>query len=151
MSAFQIILTIVLSIISAILYRMGGYGKPFNKLYRRIGCSLISTCLVIIIGIHAQWWLYILYAGASYGVLTTYWDKWGTDDVEWYEWALTGFAYAASAVMLCIGWGHWIGFSIRCVVLTVFTWGISAGSKNVWVEELGRGVVFTATIPLLLI
>jgi hypothetical protein len=87
--------------------------------------------------------------GLLLGSLTTYFKKKGTD-AKWYNWAITGFAYGASAFPIAWNTGRWAGFSIRCVVLSVSTSLWSQWMNNVVWEECGRGALIILTLPLLL-
>lgn len=151
MTLFQWATILILSCVSGVLYRLGGIGKPFNTKYRDFGCPVCSVLSLLVLGIYAPWWVFILYFGASFGTMTTYWDYWGTDDVEWYEWALTGFMYAVPALLICVFWGHWIGFLVRCAALSVTTCLYSVIVRKASVEEFGRGFLFVISSVLLLI
>ncbi len=151
----KIIATIILSVLCGFLYRLGGYGDPFNTKIRDFGCPLISIATLLVWGFYPSWWLYLFYFGLSFGAMTTY-NKWaskliGKDDnsVHWISWLVTGLSYGVA--VLPIVWGNWVGFSIRCVILAGLTVAWSEAIDKDWVEEGGRGVWFNATIPLLLI
>ena len=147
----------ILSILSAILYRLGGGWSTINhnKLFRRIGCSIcvviasiltlklkadISTILAI-----------ILLFGANYVALSTYW-KGKEVDCKWYHWLFTGIGYGLAALPLLIGGNAGIpGIMLRTAALGITTMYVSEKSDNVWIEEFWRGALIILTIPLLLI
>lgn len=92
---------VLISVLSGILYRIGGsnLNLPLKTKFRDWGCALLSCFAMYLIGVPYTWYLYLTYFILMWGSLSTYWDKWGTDDVEWYEWALTGFIYGMTAIV----------------------------------------------------
>lgn len=142
-----VIATIILSFGSGTLYRMGG-GNRFNTKFRDMGCAAVSVVEFFVFGFFH--WSLILYFGALFGSLTTYWKKKGTD-AQWYNWLFTGFFYALSAIVYPITTGHWQGFFIRLVFLplAIMIWSVIEG--RVEREEGGRGGLIIATQLLLLI
>lgn len=144
----KVIAVILGSILSAIFYRMGGAGGVYNPKYRDIGCSILS---VFLIGYLVSWhWTLILVFGASWGSLSTYW-KFGQVNAKWYHWLITGTMYSVATLPYIIAEGNWIGFSIRTGVLGVLTMIVSELEGNAVREELMRGFLIIATIPLLLV
>lgn len=140
------------AIVGGILYRLGGIGKPFNTKIRDFGVPLVIVGLIhFVFKWQVPWWVHFLSYGLMFGVLTTYWEYWGSDDVEWYEWALTGFFYGLSAILYAWQLNAWIGFGIRVFVLTVFTCVWSVLMKKPRWEEWGRGAGMVVTLPLLII
>lgn len=142
----EIISVSIASIISGVLYRLGG-SQYYHTLWRDIGCSLIST---ILIGYLVSWhWTLILVFGMTWGALTTYWKV--GPKAYWFNWIFTGLGYSLAVLPFCIAEGHWIGFGIRTVVLSLTTMIWSELNGNAILEEFGRGFLLSATIPLLLI
>lgn len=142
----KIIAVLIASILSAVLYRMGG-ASGFNTKYRDIGCAFITTCLV---GYLVAWhWSLVLVFGLMWGALSTYWKR--TPNAKWWNWLLTGLGYSLALLPFCIAEGHWLGFFSRTIVLSglVMIWSELNGNA-VW-EECGRGALITLTVPLLLI
>jgi len=93
----QIILTIIISILSGVLGRMGG-AQGYNTLYRDIGCSLLSVLLFIIwFGFKVDfWYMYLISFGLHWASFTTYFDKlFGHDNL-----GFSGFVVAASLLPL---------------------------------------------------
>jgi hypothetical protein len=151
----NILIWLIASILSAILYRLGGTSAGTK--WRDLGCPLVVTAYLLTLGLKASLWglfglvgAYFLAFGLLFGALTTYWKKKGTD-AHWWNWAFTGLGYSLSALPLAFITGHWIGFGIRSIVLTIL---ITFWSEKIgWdvLEETGRGFLITATLPLLLI
>jgi len=78
------------------------------------------VCLYVLVPFNATWAYWGTFLGffiLSFGSMTTYWDHWGTDDVEWYEWTLTGFCYGISALPVTIYTGRWVGYYVRTIIL----------------------------------
>lgn len=147
MNTFYIaVITTIGAFLSGVLYRLGG-AKGWNTKYRDFGCPLILIAVVVLSG-HWHWTL-IPSAILMFGSLCTYWDKWGTDDVEWYEWMVTGFFYGMSMLPYAIGTGHYVGFIMRTIFLTVLTMLWSEYHDDVIFEEGGRGALLIISAPLL--
>jgi hypothetical protein len=86
----------------------------------------------------------------TWGALTTYWKKKGTD-ARWFNWLAHGAGVGLAAIPFA-----WIGISwwlilIRAIVLglTIMIW--SENNDNAVKEELGRGFLIVATLPILFI
>lgn len=152
----MIITTILLSLLSGFLYRLGGLSKEqakkqipwcpswlINTKTRDVGCSVLAIAWMAIYCPTAWYW-YLLAFGAMWGALTTYWDITGRDNFY-----LHGFGIALAFVFLANG--HWLGFGIRAVTLAVLMGAWCAIFKNDWVEECGRGAFIVLTLPLMLI
>ncbi len=142
------------SSISAILYRLGGM---IQTKIRDFGVPTIATLYLITIASKMSWqhswciWIaFLLHFGMLFGALTTYWKKKG-EDARWWNWLLTGLGYSLVALPIALSTGHWIGFAIRCIVLTGFITIWSEFVGNDIFEEGGRGFSIVATLPLLLI
>jgi len=66
-------ITIMLSIASAVLYRLGGW-EHGNKMYRRIGCPLL--CLIyMVFNVSVPWYIHLISFGLMFVAVTTYWDE----------------------------------------------------------------------------
>ena len=146
---YKIGIVIVLSIISAILYRLGGQGKPFNTRYRDVGCSLVTlVALWLLLGfILSYWWAYLLTFGLSWGALSAYW---GLDEKRWGYWA-HGLGLSLAILPIVFVTGHWIGFILRTIILTGFITIWSELVSKDKIEERGRGFAIIVTTLLLLI
>lgn len=141
MKIFLWILSIVLC---ATLYRMGGYGKPFNKLYRRIGIPIVCGVTVyFLLGVH-NWLAHIICFVLLYASLTTYHDYVGFDN-HWLHGFFIGLAYVPFGFD-----GEWITWGVRCLVLAVSMGAWSVIFGNDWVEELGRGAFIPTSLLIIL-
>ena len=144
-----------------ILYRIGGsaLNVPLKTKFRDWGVPAVGVYVLVQMLAITSWWYYAALVGfflASFGSLCTYWDHWGTDDVQWYEWTLTGFVMGLAALPIAIYTGRYIGFTIRTLILTVFMpFSNKLQFKVFWDKTDGvegsRGFLFIATLPLLLI
>lgn len=144
---------VILSAISGILYRLGGW---IQTKIRDFGCALITLLSYFIFGLWCKNQLvniiaYLLCFGALFGALTTYWDfLFGYDNFY-----MHGFMIGiASFPLIAIGVVWW-DILIRAVVL-----GLSMGLINKyvnkwgwkhsdWIEECSRGCLIILTIPIL--
>ncbi len=139
---------------SATLYRMGG-ADGYNTKFRDFG---VPTCVVMVLMIMGFFnWMFIPIFGLTFAAMTTY-HKWlgrlvgrKDNEVHWESWAMTGLAYSMALIPYAWTTGHWTGFFVRTAVCTVLTAGWSSLVGNAKWEELGRGFIVTATLPLLLI
>jgi hypothetical protein len=150
----KLILLLIASTISGILYRMGG-SDAYNTKARDIGVATIATITILFLGVIDKYnfstILSIIFSfGLLFGSLTTYWKKKGTD-AKWWNWAITGAAYSLSAMPIAWATGHWLGFGIRSIVITGLTVLWSELVNNAVIEEFGRGALIVITLPLLLI
>lgn len=143
-----------LSILSGILYRLGGAAKKGNWLdilrntkTRDLGCPLVALLGMLVLGFHAIWWIHLIAFLLMFGALTTYWDKIFGYDNFYMHGGMIALAYLPYAIVR----GCWIGFIIRCIVLALFMGIWCKIFSNDIVEEAGRGSSIVATLPLLLI
>ena len=150
----KILLIIFLSILSSILYRLGGSAKKGNWLdilrntkTRDWGCPLVAFLVMLLFGFHSQWWIHLAAFLIMFGALTTYWDKIFGYDNFYMHGGMIAFAYLPYAIVQ----GCWVGFVIRCVVLALFMGIWCKVFSNDITEEVGRGASIVATLPLLLI
>lgn len=130
------------------LYRMGG-SDTFDKLWRRIGCALVTT---VMIGLWVQWhWLLILHSLILYGCLTTYLSEFQPpdDNVSTIEWFLTGIIYGAAALPLIWAGFSWFWIVVRMLALGITTCAWSSYEDNAVREELGRGSLLGLSVFLL--
>jgi len=140
----MIIWTVISSLISSVVYRLGGIGNPFPSKIRDWGCTLISLIWCVKFLPQVDWWWYLLSFILSWLALTTYHDWTGTDNFY-----LHGFFIGLA--LLPITYHLWVLCLIRAVVL-----GLAMGLwckvfKNDIVEECGRGAFIIITLPILLI
>ena len=94
---------------------------------------------MLILHVDAPIWAHVAYFGLAWAALSTYWDRWGTDDVEWYEWLITGIGYALAVLPYAIATGQWEAFWAHAAAQIGLFMAVRLGSKNVWVEECGSG------------
>ena len=143
------------------LYRIGGSSLniPMKTKFRDWGVPAVGVYVLVQMLAITSWWYYAALVGfflASFGSFCTYWDYWSDDNVQWYEWALTGFVMGLAALPIAIYTGRYIGFTIRTLILTVFMpFSNKLQFKVLWDPTDGvegsRGFVFIATMPLLLL
>ena len=150
----KILVWLIISLLCAVLYRLGGVGKPFDTKYRDLGVPALCLPYLWFLGhshLLGPFWLQIaLFLGVfglMFWALTTYWDFLFGFDNYWFH----GFAVAVACVPLYFLGFHWWAIVIRCVILAVLVGGWSAWIKLDWLEEGGRGFFIAATIPLLLL
>lgn len=139
----------LLSVISGILYWLGGRGKEWasqhgfpewtcNTKVRDIGCAIVSTAAAMLVT-EASWWQHALLFVGTFGSLTTYWDKICGKD---------SFATHGLVIGLCsIAYGNILIACTRGILLGV-AMGITCWiAEKDYVEEGARG----AYIPLSLL
>lgn len=150
---------IPLTILSAVLYRLGGWGGEgrerfpnlpewvFNTKARDVGCALVTfagyTIYSSFLGV--PWFIHLLCFLLLFGSLTTYWDWITGKDNFWLHGLACGLAYVPYGFYT----GDWTQIITRCFVLAVLMGGISLISGNDVVEETGRGASLIITLPLL--
>jgi hypothetical protein len=135
----KLLILLIAILLSSVLYRLGGIGKPFNTKFRDLGCPTVFTALMIILfGFNISfWWAYLITFGLSFGALTTYWDFLFGYDNYWFH----GFMCGLAALPLVL----FIPFSILAIRLIICTLGMGLWSKFIdqdWLEEGGRGAFF---------
>jgi len=166
MSIAIISISILLTILSSILYRAGGQGSnpmsnpkwmPMwirNKGIRTIGCTMLTIALAFVMLPRVSWWWYVIAFVAQYGATTTYFD----DAPKWINWmkpkdnfVLHGLFIRLAILFIAIPAGLWWQCLVSAVVLGGFMGIWCALFGNDVVEEFGRGGSIIATLPLLLI
>ena len=140
------LLIIIFSIISGCCYRAGGSGN-YPRQARLIGVPLLSCGMLMFFDF--RWWIFLCIP-LMIGAISTYWKKKGTDAM-WWNWALHGLGLSLAMLPYAIVSGHWIGFTMRTIVLTSLVTIWSEEISNAVVEEFGRGFLTVVTIPILLI
>jgi len=142
---------IIISVVTSISYRCGGSGN-YPRFFRPLGVGLGVLTTGLFLFPISTWSLITLVvsAGASAGLSTTYFKK-KDHDAKWFNWLFVGLALSLAVVPLHCVIGHWLGFTIRTVVLTSWITLWSEFQGNAVKEELGRGAGITLTLPLLLI
>jgi len=147
------ILFICMFLLGGICDRLGGI--KYTKI-RDFGVPLCSIVALYALGITVSWWIYIVYFVLAFASHTTYFDHWGSDGVDFWEWVLTGFFRGFSALPIAVVTGCWIGFILRCFVLAAFMPFSNKLQLKIFKDktdgvEGSRGVMFILTLPLLLI
>jgi hypothetical protein len=142
-------LLIGLPIISGIFGRMSGSGM--NKLWRRLGCSLIAlVALWLLVGFQlSYWWVYLIICGLQFYTLSGYWDWLFGYDNMWFSGFMTGIALLPAII---IGMDWWI-IIIRAIILAII-WGclnVYLPQKGIWIwrRDIVEEFLRYATIPLL--
>lgn len=132
---------IILACISAVLYRIGGSDLkiPLKTKFRDWGCPACGILAIIALHVQAPWWAHLAYFGLGWLSCSTYWDKWGTDGVEWFEWLLTACVMGLAAIPYAFSTGLWLAFWVQFAYQVGLFMLVRCGSRNVYVEECGSG------------
>ncbi len=143
----KIILLLVLTLISGILYRIGG-SKNGHKLVRRMGVPLIGLLtMLFVVNVKVSWYIHLLAFGLYFGLITTYWDSvFGYDNFYAH-----GFGCAMAYLPYAIAGGAWLGFVIRLILATLLCGLWSEEVDDDVAEEVGRGIILTGTIGAMLL
>jgi hypothetical protein len=146
----KIINLLILTILSGIVYRLGGIGKPFKTWMRDWICPLFFIITLLLWFQPKLWWNWFLFIpiyGLMGAALTTYWDFIFGYDNYWAH----GFVCGIATFLLYWLGIHWWAILIYSIMVSV---GMGFWSKiisNDFVEEFGRGFVLCIFIPLLLL
>lgn len=133
---------LIACILSGILYRCGGKGKPYNTKYRDLGCPFVLIALVLLTNNHTinitGWVMLGLSFGLSFATLTTYWD-WLFKEDNFYA---HGFAIGLAGIPLI-----WCGVPLWIILTRIVICSLGMGLWSKWIgndvaEETGRGVLF---------
>lgn len=162
----KLIVSLIASVIGAILYRAGGMAKKKEEpeakpkwipdfmrasWVRDGGVSLVSViALLCILSETIRFQLvniivYLLVLVISWFCMNAYW---GQDEKKYgFFWHGLGIALAIAPISLITG--HWWGFLARLVVLPLLiAWWSDIQGDVVW-EESGRGFLIISTLLLL--
>ena len=148
-------IVLVATVLSAILYRLGGQGKEGNWLdilrntkTRDWGCPLVCLIVVLLFGIKASWWIHtIAFVGMWMG-LTTYWDKIFGYDNFYFHGIGVALPYLIYGVVVGV---NPFGLMIRIAVVALFMGIWCREFSNADIEEYGRGAIIATSLALLLI
>jgi hypothetical protein len=139
---------ILLSILSGVLYRMGGKGGAwyYDTKARDIGCAITTSVAVFVVGVKAPWWIHLVCFLMLFGALTTYWDFLFGFDNHWFHGFVCGAAYLPYAF-----YGEPVSMIGRAFLLAILmgAWSLAVG--NDVLEEFGRGFVLPITLALVFI
>ena len=150
-----IVFLIMLSVVCAILYRIGGASPearkkefpwlPFKPWKSRDVWS--NACVIAglyIVGINAPWWAVFLSFGLMWGALSTYWQKLFKGKDNHYAHG-AGIGIAMAPVMF---FDEPLALGVRILLITILMGGYSRIVGNATWEELGRGFVMPITLAL---
>lgn len=147
---------LILSVISAILYRAGGMSKdpsaepkwiPVWLRQSWVRDWLCPMCVLLLWFPGFNWGLiwWLLAYGATGGMLTTYWDWLFKFDNFWFS----GFMVGLAGLFL-IGLGQpWMPLVGRSFLLAILwgAWSLAIGKD--YVEEMGRGFFLVSTMAVI--
>jgi len=154
----QIVYLLLLSVVSACFYRMGGCGPAdlqkewgwlpkfitaFPK-KRDVVCPIVTLGGAYLAGISAPWWMWVLWFGLMWGALSTYWDFLFHDHDNHY---MHGFMIGVALLPLC-SLAMLVPLLVIPVVLGVLMGLWSGFLGNATWEELGRGFLMPAVLSL---
>ena len=159
----RILVLLILSMISATFFRLGGSAKngswldfAKNTKTRDIGCSLVFLAAFWgVFGLKMGfWWAYALTFFLSWGAMSTYWDFLFNDKDNFYAYGI-GIGIASLPFIWCaIPWYAIIGRTI-CLALS---FGLLNKYVNKWhiphsdnIEEYLRGFLIIASLLTFLI
>ena len=146
-----LLLTLLFSAVSAVLYRLGGIGKPFNTKVRDFGAPIVALIQLHIMGIHLPILYQIISFFAMFGALTTYCKIGKQTDVYWYNWLLTGLLYSVSCILVPVYTHQWLAFMFRSIFLITATCLWSIFINNDTLEESGRGFWYNLSLLFYLV
>lgn len=135
------------SAIGGLLYRLGGYGLPFNTKVRDLGIPTLSVLYLILIrGWH---WTLIPYFLLLFGALSYSFKKKGTE-MRWWNYVFMGLGYSISVFPYIILTHNVVGFTTRVVLVTLLTMISSVNIGDDDLEEFCRGYILVASLPVIL-
>ncbi len=146
----KLLILLIASIISGILYRLGGIGKPFKSWMRDWLIPPLTYLTLLFFWQPSTLLGYLLILPAitiTGAALTTYWDWLFGFDNFWFH----GFMIGLATFPLYWAGIHWWAIGIRAIILAILVGGWSKLIGWDTAEEWGRGFIATITIPLLLI
>jgi hypothetical protein len=162
---------VLLSIVSGVGYRCGGYGNEGRIKYPNLPTWFFDTkardilcafCAVIAYGLLQTpfsffadfiWLAYLFSFLLTFGALTTYWDFIFIKDNYWVHGFMIGLAFFPLAIVT----GDWIVLAIRSLVLAVGMglWSLYNKPIGPWgedeTEEFGRGFLIPISLLLYLL
>lgn len=146
----MILLSILLSGLSAMFYRFGGMNPPFRSWMRDWVCPAFTIGTMFLWFKPDAFWGYFLAIpiyGIMGGSLSTYWDFLFGYDNFWFS----GFMVGLSIFPLIFCGMAWWLVLIRAIVLAVIWGGVNywVNKKKIphsdWIEELARGFTMAIT------
>lgn len=144
---------ILLSILSAIFYRLGGASQADQDLEfpyiprwiknipkkRDVLSNLckLGSCYLMLANI--PFWAYFIAFGLLWASLSTYWDELFGYDNHF----MHGFMCQFSLLPIVIFSGYYFAFAVQCIVLALAMGLYSLYEGNAYKEEMGRGFFLT--------
>ena len=142
----------LLSIASAILYRLGGSSptdqdKEFPwipRWFKNIPkkrdamCNAISLFSLFLLGVQAPFWAWFISFGLLWASLSSYWDWMFGYDNYWFHGFMCGMS-----VLPIVFYDEPLALGIRAIVLGIAMGLWSKYNGNATKEELGRGFLLT--------
>jgi len=136
----------LLSIISGILYRFGGWKQT---LWRDIGVPIVALVALWLLDYRSSYWMaHLCFFGLMWGALSTYWDRLFKKD----NFFIHGFMIGIALLPFCF-----FGMSLWLLLTRAMVLGLGMGLVNKYVnkwalshsdiiEEFFRGVIIIATL-----
>lgn len=159
----MIITTILFTLLSAWLYRLGGMSVKdsnthwlwrwvpdwaVNTKARDVGCAFLIYLWMGLFFAEVAWWAHLIAFLGAFGGLVTYWDDLCSGQDNFY---VHGAVIAFALLPYAIVEGHWIGYILRIVLMAGFMGYWCKVFSNDYVEECGRGAIIIASLALMLI
>ena len=147
-----IIITLILSIIAGILYRLGGK-RGFDTKFRDCGCPAVFILSLIVLGkVSGLWaWLSLIPSfGLMFGALTTYrYFLTKPQDYKPGHYALHGLMVSLAFFPLAIVTHKWLFFGLRglSTALFLYIWACITSWDDL--EEWGRGLFINLSVFLM--
>ena len=148
----KILLVLLATVLSGILYRLGGAARIGDWLdvlkhskTRDWGCSLIVVALMLAQPI--VWWIHVIVFILMWTALSTYWDDLFGYDNYGFHGLVIGLACFPYAIV--IGGWIWLWFIVRALIMGFFMKYWCKVNTNDVKEEVGRGSIIAFTVPLL--
>ena len=145
----NILIILIASVLSGILYHLGGIGKPWNTKWRDWGVPLVLLSAYFLLTHIFVWYCYVASFLLTWLALSTYWKKDGVDAEGW-NWFLHGLGIGLGMLPFLFVGMHWSVIVLRAFVLGVAMMVWSQLIDNAATEEFGRGVLIVLTLPLII-
>ena len=153
LSPIILIAVFVMSIISGILYRLGGTGGAWwkNTKMRDIGVPIIALVMMLLLGYHISWML-VLSTILLFASLTTYWKKINKffgdteENCRWYNWYVHGFVCGLAYLpMIFVGVPILVVLGRSFILAGLVTLSSELIDEVFW-EEFCRGFFIVLTL-----
>lgn len=147
---------VVMIVISAVFYRLGGK-SGYDTKFRDLGVPTVIAGFMIFVTGGYPWWAHLLSFGLLFASLTTY-HTWLNNlfgdpkyNKYWYNWLVTGACYSLSTLPYVVVSGHWWAYLYRTITLAVLTMIWCEFWVEDKVEEMGRGALLASTLIIILL